>query len=354
VRTTSRTLAAAHAPRSAYTLLETTIAVVVAALLAAATASSILIASRGLGATAGAGEHTSAAAALAVLTSELRHATSVAKTATGLALTVPDQTGDGSPDAVAYAWSASPGQPMTRSVNGGPASVAIDRIDQIAFEHWAKVDPPESPTATPFVASQHTNGTSTSNEGVGGLSLQGQYFVPNAPSGAQHWTPTKTRVRLRKFSGATGTVAVEIQTVNALGYPTGTILAGGTLNVASMSTSYEWLEVNYANGPSLPPTQPFCIVVKRTSGSGTVQVQSDSSAGAKDMLTSSLGGITWARLSSKALRHEVHGTYLPAQPTQGVVRLHWLGVSVARSAEPHSRLTASADLLNRPPATGFP
>lgn len=354
MNTPKATPTGAPARRAAYTLLETTIAVSVAALLAAAMASSVLIASRGLGAAAGAGEHTSAAAALAALTSELRHATSVAKTATGLTLSVPDQTGDGAADAIAYSWSASPGQPMTRAVNGGPASVAIDRIDEIAFEHRAKADPPESPTSTPFVASQHTNGTSTANEGVGGLSLQGQYFVPNAPAGAQHWTPTKTRVSIRKFSGATGTVAVEIQTVNVLGYPTGTMLAGGTLDVPAMSTSYEWREVNYANGPTLSPTQSYCIVVKRTSGSGTVQVQSDSAAGAKDMLTSSLGGITWSRLSSKALRHEVHGTYLPAQPTQGVVRLHWLGVSIARSAEPHSRLTASADLLNRPPATGFP
>lgn len=338
-------------PPPGYTLVEMSVALVATSLLAVAMASSIVLSTRGLKVVAGAADHTQSTEALTDLMSEFRVATNVVGTATSVTMTVPDQTGDGSADTIAYSWSGTAGGPLLKSVNGGTASAVLESVNSVALAYKAVADAPESPGATPVIVSQHTSTNSTANESINSLNLSGQYFVPQLPNGSQSWTPTKVRVVARNATGATGTIALEIQTVTGSGTPTGTILCGATVNVSSWSSTFDWREATFTSPPSLSPTQAVCLVIKRVTATSTITLQSNSGSGASDLLTGTLGGIVWTKSSSKALRHEIHGTYIG--PPTGVVRLHWIQWTVQRSLDPTSPLVLSTELLNRPEATGF-
>lgn len=70
------------------------------------------------------------AAALAVqrMRAELRYATRIASLAsTSVQFTHPDVTGDGNEDTVLYSWTGTPGDPLTRQVNGGAAETILAR-----------------------------------------------------------------------------------------------------------------------------------------------------------------------------------------------------------------------------------
>lgn len=340
-------------PKYGYTLVEMSVALVATALLTVAMISSMVLSTRGLEVVAGAADHTQSAESLADFMSECRLATNIVSTATGITLTVPDRTGDGSADTIAYTWSGSPGNPLMKAVNGGAASAVLESVDSIALDYKVVPENPEDPDATTAIVSEHTASGSTSNESVNSLNLSGQYFVPNLPSGTQNWTPTKVVIYGRNSTGSSGTIALEIQTVSGLGTPTGTILCGATVDVSGWSSSFDWREATFTSAPSLPPTQAVCLVVKRITATNTIHLQSNSGSGASDLLTGTLGGIFWSKSSFRALRHEIHGTYVGPPQSSGVVHLHWIQCAVQRTTDPDSRMVLSTELLNRPEATGF-
>lgn len=118
-----------RAPRAGYTLIELLAATASSAILVAGSASTLYIASRALDTGADGNRHTRIAAeVLGDMMADVRHARRFTeRTATAITFTVPDRDGDGQDETLRYAWSGTPGDPLTYEYNGGGATtIAAD------------------------------------------------------------------------------------------------------------------------------------------------------------------------------------------------------------------------------------
>ncbi|WP_146447492.1 PulJ/GspJ family protein [Bythopirellula polymerisocia] len=115
--------------RHAFSLLELMIALGTSSLLVAGLASSLYISSQALSDNPNSSEQSrTSAIVLHDLAADLNKAISFSeRTATALTFTVPDRNGDGTSETIRYAWSGSPGDPLTYQYNGGAiVNVATD------------------------------------------------------------------------------------------------------------------------------------------------------------------------------------------------------------------------------------
>jgi len=125
-----------HLPiRSGYTLIELVIAMVGASALMVGLSSSIFIA---LKATSTSDTPTVATiegnAALTDMLTDIEFALSFSEqTSNAITFTVPDRNGDSTPETIRYAWSGTPGDPITRQYNGGDVATLVDNVH--VFQH---------------------------------------------------------------------------------------------------------------------------------------------------------------------------------------------------------------------------
>ena len=126
----------AHGVRSGYTLLELVVASAGAIFLIVGLSSSLFIASETVNP-----RNTPYNAALqgdSALTdviADVKTATSFSeRTPTAVTFTVPDRNGDTNPETIRYAWSGTPGDPLTREYNGGSAVTVVDHVFDFAFD----------------------------------------------------------------------------------------------------------------------------------------------------------------------------------------------------------------------------
>lgn len=121
--------------RRGYTLLELVIGLGSATLLCGGMASAISVASRGMEATDSPQAQTAdVVTAQRQIARDLQHALRFTeRTATAITLLVPDRDNNGLPESVRYAWSGTPGDPLTYSLNGGtPVNIEED-VQSFAF-----------------------------------------------------------------------------------------------------------------------------------------------------------------------------------------------------------------------------
>ena len=129
-----------HEPlrRSGHTFVELMIAMAGASLLMVGLASAILIS---VSAAKPGGESTSTLIKANSLLTEIRLNLEFAesltqKSATAIAFTVPDRDGDASAETFRYAWSGTPGDPLTREYNGGDAVALIDNVYSLDIQYF--------------------------------------------------------------------------------------------------------------------------------------------------------------------------------------------------------------------------
>lgn len=123
--------------RSAYTLIEMTVSLAVMSVLMGGVGSALVLASRAMPASKS--PHTSKLASYHVmdlLVNELLIVQTVtAYSATGITFTVADRNADGAPETIRYAWSATPGDPLTRQYNGGSVGTVAADVYEFGLEY---------------------------------------------------------------------------------------------------------------------------------------------------------------------------------------------------------------------------
>ncbi len=71
---------------------------------------------------------------------ELQYAQSVTEqTVTAITVTVPDRDADSNPEEIRYAWSGTPGEPLTRQYNGGTAANAAEGVHDFSVDYFQPV-----------------------------------------------------------------------------------------------------------------------------------------------------------------------------------------------------------------------
>jgi hypothetical protein len=128
--------------RRGHTLIELVVSLPLMVLLLAGLAGAILLSGRAI---PDGSSPTSAAldagSGLDQLAAELRYATAITtKTATALTFTVADRTGDAAAETIAYAWSGTAGDPLTRVVNGSTAEPIVPAVQSLAFTYTTYLD----------------------------------------------------------------------------------------------------------------------------------------------------------------------------------------------------------------------
>jgi type II secretory pathway pseudopilin PulG len=127
--------------RSGYTLIELVASMLAATALIAGLASAMLISSAAFNADNGSSAQRALAADVqADLMADLQHAISFSeRTANAVTFTVPDRTGDSSPETIRYAWSGTPGDPLTYAFNGGTAVTLTDNVYKFDLTYLTRV-----------------------------------------------------------------------------------------------------------------------------------------------------------------------------------------------------------------------
>jgi len=122
-------------PRAGYTLLELVVASASATVLMGGLASSLYIAAQSLDVGAGSlAETRRGQRALAIIHGDLQSALTLSElTATAVTMSVPDRNGDNVPEIIRYAWSGTPGEPLTQSYNGATATTVVANVQAFSL-----------------------------------------------------------------------------------------------------------------------------------------------------------------------------------------------------------------------------
>ena len=126
--------------RSAFTLLELVLSLVVTTILLGALTSAMILAAQAIPDAGKPLESTIATGEIAnQMSGELYYALSFTERSVGAAtFTVADRNGDAEAETIRYAWSGTAGDPLTRQYNGGAAASVLEDVQQFDLAYDLK------------------------------------------------------------------------------------------------------------------------------------------------------------------------------------------------------------------------
>lgn len=304
---------------------------------------------------------------------ELRYAVSFSEMGTNaVTFRVHDRDGDGEPETIRYAWSGTPGDPLTRAVNQSVAAPVVPAVDDAVFTYQRRTETATTETNAATTSPETLLASFTGWSGITPTQSQLQVTattwlaeraplnIASIPADATNLTITQVRVKLKKPSSGGADVTLGVHLPDAAGSsipqptPVGT---PATVPLAALTTSFAWVTASPTGAVFPTPVAEIIIVLKGTStgGSGIGQYANSTSApaDANVMRWTTTSGSTWLPSSnpqSNDAYFEVYGTYEVVQ-TQSVSSEthHLVGVGVELAAtESAPRVRTTARILNEP------
>jgi prepilin-type N-terminal cleavage/methylation domain-containing protein len=304
----------------AFTLVEVVVSTAILAIVMLACVSVLVVAQRALilnDPGSAPVQAASAREAVDLVTADLRVATSVVQAGpTTAALTVPDRTGDGTPETLVYAWSGTPGDPLTRSYNGGPAAAILENVQALTLSSLLRqAGPPAQSESAEQVLFYHDDavGGSMKDYNLESTKWCATYFKPALPANAVAWKITRVSIVAKQEGGTVeGFAIVGLRQADAALKPTWSAIDGAAVSEWSLSSSYAWTEVSFTTASGLDPTKGYCLVIRQAATSGNAaRIQWEDSVTETDnrWTTTSDSGSSWATPdTTKHLRFYVYGT----------------------------------------------
>lgn len=353
--------------RHAFTLIETVVSLTISSVLLMGIGSSIMLASRALpgdDSLIAANARTTTIAH--TLTTELSTALTVTQAdPSTIAFTVPDRDNNGSSETIRYAWSGTPGAPLTRRYNSNPISLIANTLDD--FNLTYDLDNPDPGASTteelPFTTIVSISIDATTPEdgfAITATSFCGEYFQPDPallPADATRWKVDRVRFHAKSNGSATGTITVELHLPNADRTPQGAILDSCTVAEGSLAkNSWTRSSCDLTNAPWVNVSDGMTVVLATPSGSsgsaGLVLNQTMSapvSAYASFLSYDSLS--VYAVDSTRSLTgFDVFATVEVDSSTAGGVTLKRVKLSMRATADPNGQIETGVEMLNHPAA----
>ncbi len=357
------------------TLAELAVSIAVAGLLAGTIVSSILIASHALPQrSAGTNAVSDDAALLQELATDLAEAVSFTeRSAQAVEFTVPDRTGDASPDVLRYAWSGTAGDPLTRRLNGGPAAPLAPAVQTFSLTYLVEkveVRQRESTTHTSdltlLAGFSGWTGViaTTSSFTVRSSHWAAEYFEPAIPEGALEMTISQVSLYMRRLAGdPPGQLWVEIYAPgggSARILPTGPPLGSSAqVSNATLGTSFSWIDFPFADLRIPRPRGGYVLVVKATTtgtaGRAYFLYAGSAPADSTIMLWTTDSGANWNPPESSMNQYDmffrVHGTYTARSVNETNRSLYFLrGITATLRSDAQAPVTTrtTALVLNSP------
>jgi len=267
--------------RLAFTLLETLTATVCTAVLMAGLASCLVIAGHVFDEDRMALiQQTRVSEPVDRMLSQMRYATGFSeRTAHAVTFAVPDQDGDDLAESIRYAWSGTPGDPLTMVYNGGSPAVLVPAVQDLdlAFSTrtltgtgFAQGEHLEV-TAQPYLINSHVDapGGRSGTFGTMPTYWYALYLEPNVPDGFSHWDFTQLQLSLKKSANADGYFAIQVCLSAEDPIGPATVLQELIVHESTLTNQYQWYEYNFDAVTGLNPDQPLFIVLKHAQMGGT-------------------------------------------------------------------------------------
>ena len=362
-QTAVRTLLRRDRRRRGVTLAEALAGMAVMSVVVLALGSAMLLASHAVPDGTGPVDIVLAAGTVADdLAADLRYALSFMETsALAAEFIVPDrQHGDPGPELIRYAWSGTPGDPLTRQYNGGSVIEIAEDVHEFQLSYdlspgsW--VEPPTDNESAETTLFNYDSALFLSVFELSAEMWAGEYFKPTLPGGAIGWKVTRVKFVARRGDVGVGATAVQLRTPDASNEPTSTIIDEWSLPTATLTGSFLWHEAPFTKAKDLPPDRGLCLVFA-TQGQAPCELQYQSASVTLPnaaFLFSDTGGGAWSSTSNEALLFYVYGTVTTmGEPT--IVEVDYLlrvGVSLRIGEHPVARVDTGVSILNVPEVTG--
>ena len=298
-----------------FSLVEMVICLAVVTVLTVGMASSLVLATRALPHHQHpAGATIQTAEALQQLRDDLRTAVELTVSqAHRVTLTLPDRDGDGRPEVITYAWSATPGDPLTRTANDQTPVTLLESAADFTLAYTTQSRSQSYPgpalvSSEQLLGSFVTNDTSnTYDHKLNDKEWIGTLLQPSLPAEADSWTVTRAMFYGNKSGGSGSTVTFELRESSS-GLPNSDPLASTTRLEATMN-GWNWYDATF-NAPDFAPGQQIAVVLANYGG-GDAGVWSYY---ATDLPPSQMfrgdGANGWTTGSStEELQHYIYGTY---------------------------------------------
>jgi len=294
------------------------------------------------------------------IATELQYAVSIVdSTATTIEFTVGDRDGNDVPETIRYAWSGTPGDPLTRQYNGSAAFAVLPDVGQFDLSYDVK-------TVTTEVQSSSESGETalssySETENVGDFDVESdewyaQYFLPSLPGDAISWKVTRVQFRAKTYATSTGESRVQLRFATAGGYPSESVLEEKTLLESTLTSGYTLQEFSFSSVSELAPDQGLCLVFKWIANGTACRIQGDTEASDLPdghLLRSTDGGSSWTVRSSDSLLYWVYGTVTtPGDPE--IETTYYLGgatLTVQAGDDERTVVRTGVGLLNEPEVT---
>ncbi len=348
-------------PRTrAFTLVEVVLALGIMTILMGAMASALVIVARAVpDGTSPREAVADGAAAVDQIAAELHTAIAVSsRTDASITFTVPDRTGDGVDDTIAYQWSGTPGDPLERQFNGGGVEEFVADVHYLELLYDVTTNTEQRPVEVESAESQlsgFTSLVSVSDFAITPTNWTAQTFQPNLSPGAISWSITRAKFRAAWGDFVLdGILGVELRPVAPTGKPTATAIEQVTILESGLQWYQTWREVYFTNANGLAPDAAMCLVFKDNLGSGTTckinyrRPSGGINATSATMWATYDAGMTWT-VAALSLIYAVYGTETTTS-LQDVTVPYLVGVNIALQAGPgaSSRVETVAPLLNTP------
>ncbi|WP_146596111.1 hypothetical protein [Novipirellula galeiformis] len=303
-------------------LLELVVALAVSTLLIAGLHASLAIAIRSMpdsqGSTASALRGTRIADQL---TTELETAVYITeRSATTIGFTVPDRNGDGLAERIRYAWTGTPGGPLTRQYNDAAPLTIADAVELFNLTPSFKSVSETYPTVGVEDASESLlldySGTSGLDDNdIESSDWVGQHFTMTLPAGAYAWRPTRVEFRAKRTSlFSRTTVQMRPATINLT--PQSTVIEQHSLYNLLLPSYYSWPSFDFSDIQPIASDGSICLVLEHGTTSKSLTVESTNAA--SGMVKTDNAGASWSYHNSKSLVSRMYGKLTRSSGSQAV------------------------------------
>ncbi len=363
-----------------FTLVEVTISMAVATVLMGGLASGLVIASRAIPDSQSALSKTVVAYHSAQqIAGELYCATSFTeRTPTAITFRVADRDNNLSPETIRYAWSGTPGDPLTRKYNAGAVVTVVQDVQEFDLSYVTRS---ATTTVDTVVTSLFEDALLASFEGWPGIPLPTVTDMPvntnswsaeflmasSLPANTTNLSITRVQLRMKQGTlGGAGVFSVGIHRSKGGGNPEpsanplGTPVAGTGLFLAA---SYGWAQFNFFDVSISNPSKDYVIVVKGTAGAGSdvlVERYNDGSAPKDDPVAmwTTDGGAQWSPKKNTQADYDfpfrIYGDFETKETVPQDVSSFWLqsvGITLRTGSDTSTRANTAVEILNQPEVT---
>lgn len=360
--------------RSAFTMIELALSMVVMALLLTALGSALVLASAALPEPDDPlTQVDDASLALDRFSEDLYGATDVtARSATAISITVPDRTGDGVADTIVWSWAGSSDSPLRRKLGTKAWATVLEDVEsfQLAYDLRAvttsttqdqTVYGPEEVLAS-FDGWAGVS-ASTSEHPVGSQYYLSQYFeisAPGSPDVSLEITKVSLKLRIDLLASPAMTVSIYPALTDGSFLPEATAIGpASTISTGLLSTLSLWVNTPMSENEIKDfSSLGYCLLVKGSgSDLGWAEYLNDRRAPTDStrLLWSYDAGSTWdppsKDIDKNDARFYVYGRTVSTSSTTTDTSAYYLravDVEMATSAQSLSALRTRVPVLNEP------